>query len=95
VPVEGSALFSWMPADPVLGRKSEVLVVALGITYRRKTFKPREQPALAELVGLDDLGRALPWAEKVVEGSNELGQVAGEIRDDWTGPLKGLKFDDE
>ena len=79
--IEGAALFAWLPPDPVLGRKSEILVVALGCTYRQKTFKPRELPALAELVGLDDLGRALPFGAGEPEGSNELRQVAGEIKD--------------
>ncbi len=65
----------------MLGRGSELLVVALGCTYRQKTFKPRELAALAELVGLDDLGRALPWNAGEPEGSNELRQVAGEIKD--------------
>jgi hypothetical protein len=81
--VDGAALFSWMPADPVLGRRSEVLVVALSVPYRQKTFKPRTLPAIGELFGLDDLGRALPWQpEEKAEPSNELGQVAGEIRDE-------------
>jgi hypothetical protein len=83
-PIDGAALFSWMPADPVLGRNSEVVAVALGLAYRNKIFKPRANPAIAELVGLEDLGRALPWQGVVPEGSNELGQVAGEIRDDAT-----------
>jgi hypothetical protein len=76
-----------MPPDPVLGRKSEVLVVALASPYRQKAFKPRELPAIAELCGLDDLGRALPWDGTKAEGSNELGQIAGEIRDDATQPM--------
>jgi len=92
--IEGAPLFSWMPADPVLGRKSEVVAVALGLTYRQKTFKPRAHPALAELVGLEDLARALPWQGEQQEGSNELGQVAGEIRDDETGPLAGLDLEE-
>lgn len=79
--IDGAALVSWMPPDPVLGRSSEVLVVALASPYRQQAFKPRELPALAELYGLDDLGRALPWDGTNAEGSNELGQVAGEIRD--------------
>jgi hypothetical protein len=79
--IDGAALFSWMPPDPVLGRNSEVLAVALASPYRQKTFKPRELPALAELFGLDDLGRALPWDGAKGEGSNELGQIAGEIRE--------------
>jgi hypothetical protein len=85
--IDGAALLSWMPPDPVLGRPSEVLVVALASPYRQKTFKPRELPALAELYGLDDLGRALPWDGTKLEGSNELGQIAGEIRDDATQPM--------
>ena len=93
-PIDGAALFAWMPADPVLGRKSEVVAVALGLAYRNPIFKPRANPAIAELVGLEDLGRALPW-NREEEGSNELGQVAGEIRDDETGPLAGLDLDPE
>jgi hypothetical protein len=81
VKVDGAALLTWMPPDPVLGRGSEVLVVALAAPYRSKTFKPRELAPLAELFGLEDLGRALPW-QGAAEGSNELGQIAGEIRDD-------------
>lgn len=80
--IDGAALVSWMPPDPVLGRKSEVLVVALAVAYRSKVFKPRELPPLAELFGLEDLGRALPWEGSGSEGSNELVQIAGEIRDD-------------
>ncbi len=89
--IDGAALVSWMPPDPVLGRKSEVLVVALAAPYRQRTFKPRELPALAELFGLDDLGRALPWdGAKAEGGSNELGQVVGEIREavSMSQPLK-------
>ena len=93
-PIDGAALFAWMPADPVLGRKSEVVAVALGLAYRNPIFKPRANPAIAELVGLEDLGRALPWNRDEEEG-NELGQVAGEIRDDETGPLAGLDLDTE
>jgi hypothetical protein len=81
--IDGASLFSWMPPDPVLGRRSEVLVVALAVPYRIKTFKPRTLPAIAELFGLDDLGRALPWqGEEKNEDRSELGQVAGEIRDE-------------
>ncbi|HUS28938.1 MAG TPA: hypothetical protein VMZ53_10515 [Kofleriaceae bacterium] len=83
VDVDGAVLISWMPADPVLGRPSEVVAVALSVPYRRKAFKPRELPAIAELFGLDDLGRALPWeAARKDDASNELGQIAGEIRPD-------------
>ena len=79
--IDGGALLSWMPPDPVLGRPSEVLVIALASPYRQRTFKPRELPALAELVGLDDLGRALPYQGREAEHSNELGQIAGEIKE--------------
>ena len=78
--IDGAALITWMPPDPVLGRPSEVLVVALASPYRQQTFKPRPLAALAELFGLDDLGRALPWDGTKKEGSNELGQIAGEIK---------------
>jgi hypothetical protein len=78
----------------LLGRPSEVLVVALASPYRTKTFKPRELPALAELFGLDDIGRALPWDGTKLEGSNELEQIAGEIRAD-TGPIDKVKLDAE
>jgi hypothetical protein len=93
---DGATLFTWMPADPVLGRPSEVVAVALGCTYRAHTFKPRAFPAVAELSGLEDLGYALPWSPAPEpEASNELGQVAGEIRDASTGPLAGLGLDDD
>lgn len=84
--VDGAALLSWMPPDPVLGRPSEVLVVALASPYRQQAFKPRELPALAELFGLDDMGRALPWDGTKLEGSNELGELHGEIKTK-TGPI--------
>jgi hypothetical protein len=80
--VDGAALFSWLPADAVLGRPPEVVAVALAIAYRNTQFKPREQAAIAELLGLEDLGRALPFAGAKEEGSNELGQIAGEIKVD-------------
>ena len=89
VDIDGGALVSWMPADPVLGRPSEIVFVALSVPYRAKTFKPRALPPLGELFGLEDLGRALPWEGGTAkEGSNELGQIAGEIRDDASGSIK-------
>ena len=93
-PIEGAGLFAWLPPDPVLGRPSEVVVVALAITYRTRAFKPRDLPAVAELIGLDDLASVLP-VELAAESSNELDVVAGEIRtpppdDD---PLDGLDED--
>jgi hypothetical protein len=86
VDVDGAALLSWMPHDPVLGRPSEVLIVALASPYRQRTFRPRELPAVAELYGLDDIGRALPWDGTKLEGSNELDQIVGEIKTE-TGPI--------
>lgn len=77
--IDGAPIFCWLPADPLLGRPSEVVVVALGCTYRSQTFKPRELAAIAELYGLEDLGRAVP--PSVSAGSNELPQIAGEIVD--------------
>jgi hypothetical protein len=68
-----------MPPDPVLGRPGEVVVVALGIAYRVNLFKPRTHAPLVELVGLDDLGRVLPWAEHTPPPSEALVQIAGEI----------------
>ena len=59
-------------------------LVALACKYNHKTFKPRDLPAIAELFGLEDLGRALPWsaAEREAKAStNDLGQVAGEIKE--------------
>ena len=84
--IDGAALLTWMPPDPLLGRPSEVLVVALATPYRQRNYKPRALPPIAELFGLDDMGRALPWDGTRLEGSNELGQVAGEIRT-VTGPI--------
>jgi hypothetical protein len=92
---DGAPLFTWMPPDPVLGRASEIVVVALGLMYRAKVFKPREHVAIAELVGLEDLGRVLPWAEATPPPTNELGQIAGEIRDDESGPLSLFDLDRE
>ncbi len=77
-PVEGAALFTWFPADPVLARTSEVLAVAMTYAYRAGTFQPRQIPAIAELAGLDDLGRALIQATPAPPRP-ELTQVTGEI----------------
>ena len=77
--VDGAPLFGWMPPDPVLGRGSEVVAVAIGVTYRNGALTPRGTAPLAELVGLDDLARALPWAEKTPPPRTELEQVTGEI----------------
>jgi hypothetical protein len=79
VDVDGSPLFAWLPPDPVLGRPSEVVVVACGVTYLSGVLRPRPRAPLAELLGLDDLARVLPWADQTPPPRGELGQVAGEI----------------
>jgi len=76
--IEGAILFAWFPPDPVLGRKSEVLAVAMAYPYRIRTFQPRAQPAIAELSGLDDLGRALISAAPAPVRP-ELHEITGEI----------------
>ena len=77
--IAGAILFSWFPADPVLGRKPEVLAVAIASPYLHGAFKPRAHAAMAELLGLDDLGRALISRGDKPEERPELGQVTGEI----------------
>ena len=78
--VDGASLFAWFPPNPALGRAGEVLVMGLAYPYRGFA-KPRERPVLAEIIGLDDLGRALIAAEKPEEREPDLLQVAGEIED--------------
>lgn len=80
--VDGASLFAWFPANAALGRASEVLVLGLAQAYRGFS-KPRERPVIAEIVGLDDLGRALIAAQRATEreAEPELRQVAGEIED--------------
>jgi len=80
-PVEGAPVFTWFAPDLVLGRPSEVLAVALAYPYRAKTAKPRDTPVIAELVGLDDVGRVLlSTAEPPEPQPRELAQVSGEIK---------------
>jgi hypothetical protein len=76
--VEGASLFAWFPPNAALGRPSEVLVLGLAQAYRGFS-KPRTRPVIAEIVGLDDLGRALIAAARTEEREPELRQVAGEI----------------
>lgn len=76
--VEGAALFAWFPPNPALGRSGETLVLGLAQAYRGFA-KPRQHPVVAEIIGLDDLGRALLVAHKAEEREPELRQVAGEI----------------
>lgn len=80
VAVEGAPVFSRFPPDPALGRPAEVLALALAYTYRQQLYAPRGRPAIGELIGLDDLARALPFTAP--EEEPHLGQVAGEIRTD-------------
>lgn len=78
ITVDGASLFAWFPPNPALGRASEVLVLGIAQAYRGFA-KPRDRPVIAELVGLDDLGRALIAAQRTIEREPELRQVAGEI----------------
>jgi hypothetical protein len=88
--IEGAPVFAWFPPNPALGRPGEVLAVAIAYPYRAQTAKPRELPVLAELVGLDDLGRALISTEDH-DTRPELEQVvSGEIVDGEIDPLAGL-----
>lgn len=87
--VEGCPVFAWFPPNPALGRPGETLLVAIAYPYRARTAKPRELPVLAELLGLDDLGRAL-ISTQAHDTRPELSQVAGEIVDDADDPLAGL-----
>ncbi len=83
--VDGAPLFAWFPADPALGRKSEVVILALGHPYRLQTFKPRVLPALVELCSLDDLGRALAYHS---EERTDLPPAAGEIQSPPNEPVE-------
>lgn len=91
-PVEGACLFGWLPPEPALGRpKSEVVAFALGFPYRIGIAKPRATPVVAELAGLEDLGRALIASGSVAEKEPELEAVTGEIVDEQADdPLSGL-----
>lgn len=82
--LDGAPLFAWMPADPVLARPSEVVVVALGIAPRTRTFG--SYAPIAELVGLEDAAVALPWLEQPPVAQEGPVQVAGEIGR-FTGPI--------
>ncbi|HEU0030531.1 MAG TPA: hypothetical protein VFQ53_07860 [Kofleriaceae bacterium] len=91
IDAEGCPAFAWLPPEPALGRKrGEVVVCAIGFPYRAQIAKPREQPVIAELLPLDDLGRALVVAPPPIEDRAELGEVHGEIDDHRSDPLAGL-----
>lgn len=76
--VDGAPLFAWFAAEPALGREQETVVVGLGQLYRTQAFKPRDRPALVELIGLEDLGRALSWHS---EERPDLAPATGEFTD--------------
>jgi hypothetical protein len=76
---DGSTLFAQFPANPALARPRETVLVALGVAYRNAVFKPRAQPPLVELVGLEDLGRALAFSAPAPEARDKV--IAGEIAD--------------
>jgi len=92
VEVEGACLFGWLPREPARGRaKGEVVAFAVGYPYRIGIAKPRDTPVIAELAGLEDLGRAL--ISRAVTKERELPPVTGEIVDKGSGdvdPLAGL-----
>ena len=75
--VDGSSLFAQFPANPALARPQEMVLVALGVAYRHVVFKPRALPPLVELVGLEDLGRALAFSAPAPEPRDAV--IAGEI----------------
>jgi hypothetical protein len=76
--IDGASLFAWFPPIPALRRASEVALLGMARAYRGFA-KPRERPVIAEIVGLDDLGRALIAGKPPEEREPELSQVAGEI----------------
>lgn len=80
LPTDGAVIFTWFPPDPVLGRKSEVLAVAMAYPARPSVFQPRAPlPVIAEMVGLDDAGRALIQPHDLPGARPELHEVTGEI----------------
>ena len=91
--IDGAILFAWFPPDPVLGRKSEVLAVAMAYPYHVKSFQPRATAAIAELCGLDDLGRAL-ISTKPAPAPN-LPELTGEIVESKAGDAPVLDGLDE
>jgi hypothetical protein len=89
----GAPLFAWMPPDPVLKRASEVIAIALGVAPRTRGARSGPVVPLAELVGLEDVGRVLPWAEHTPAPQPELVEIAGELGG-MTGPVPRMTGDD-
>lgn len=92
-PIEGAVVFGWLPPEPALGRRnSEVVAFALAYPYRVGIAKPRATAVIAELAGLEDVGRALISAA-ANEKEPELKAITGEIEDatDDNDPLDGLE----
>jgi hypothetical protein len=88
--IDGSPVFAWLPPEPALRRPGELVLFALAYPYRAQIAKPRETPVLAELIGLEDLGRALISAAEH-DNQSELRAVTGEIdKPDTRDPLSGL-----
>jgi hypothetical protein len=87
--VEGAPVFAWLPPEPALGRRGEVVLFAIAYPYRGHAA-PRDLPVIGELLGLDDLGRALIGASEP-DDRPELETVAGEIDDHHRDPLAGLE----
>jgi hypothetical protein len=96
--IEGATAFAWLPPEPALGRRTtEVVAFGIAFPYRIGIAKPRATPVIAELSGLEDLGRAL-IAAAAVHSEPELVTVAGEIEEkekdkpaDEDDPLAGFK----
>jgi len=89
-PIAGATAFAWLPPDLALGRRGrEVVAFGLATPYTAGIAKPRATPVIAELVGLEDLGRALLTAIETGTES-ELPSVTGEIASDTDDPLDGL-----
>ncbi len=78
VATDGAPLFAWYPAVPALGRPSELLAVAVSTPYRAAVSKPRPTAVLGELLGLEDLGRALLEPQEP-DPERERARAAGEI----------------
>jgi len=87
-PVVGAIAFAWLPPEPALGRPGEVVAFGLSHAYTG-TRKLRATSPIAELVSLEDLGRALIGMGG--QTGTELDSVTGEIASDSDDPLEGLE----